>query len=112
MRTPLATAFGGVAVALAAFAAPVAAAPALTGTVGPGFTISMNKQSVKAGTYTITIHDRANIHDFHLTGPGVNMKTSVPAVKTTVWKVKLTRGTYHYVCDPHHTIMHGILTVT
>ena len=43
----------------------------MTGTVGPGFTITMNKKTVKAGTYAITIRDLASIHDFHLTGPGV-----------------------------------------
>ena len=84
----------------------------LTGTVGPGFTIKMNKQTVKAGTYVITIHDLATIHDFHLTGPGVNKATSVPREGTTKWTVKLKKGTYHYVCDPHRTIMHGVLKVT
>jgi plastocyanin len=84
----------------------------LTGTVGPGFTISMNKKSVKAGTFVITIHDLASIHDFHLTGPGVNKTTSVPGTGTTKWTVKLKKGTYHFVCDPHHTIMHGVLKVT
>ena len=84
----------------------------LTGTVGPGFTIKMNKASVKAGTYVITIHDLATIHDFHLTGPGVNKVTSVPREGTTKWTVKLKKGTYHYVCDPHDTIMHGVLKVT
>jgi plastocyanin len=84
----------------------------LTGTVGPGYTITMNKKSVKAGTYAITIHDLASIHDFHLTGPGVDKKTSVSGTGTTKWTVKLKKGTYHYVCDPHHTIMHGVLNVT
>jgi plastocyanin len=84
----------------------------LTGTVGPGFTITMNKKTVKAGTYTITIHDLASIHDFHLTGPGVNKATSVTGIGTTKWTLKLKRGTYHFVCDPHHTIMHGVLNVT
>ena len=84
----------------------------LTGTDGPGFTITMNKKTVKAGTYVITIHDRSSIHNFHLTGPGINKKTSVPAVATTKWTVKLKKGTYHFVCDPHRTIMHGILKVT
>ena len=84
----------------------------LTGTVGPGFTITMNKKTVKAGTYTITIHDLASIHDFHITGPGVNKATSVTGTGTTKWTVKLKRGTYHFVCDPHHTIMHGVLNVT
>ena len=84
----------------------------LTGTVGPGFTITMNKKTVKAGTYAITIHDLASIHDFHLTGPGVDKKTSVTGTGTTKWTVKLKKGTYHFVCDPHRTIMHGVLTVT
>jgi plastocyanin len=102
-------------VALAALAVPTFGATrtnVLTGTDGPGFTITMNKTTVKAGTYTITIHDRSNIHDFHLTGPGVNKKTSVPAVSTTKWTVKLKKGTYRFVCDPHKTIMHGVLKVT
>jgi plastocyanin len=84
----------------------------LTGTVGPGFTITMNKKTVKAGTYAITIHDLASIHDFHLTGPGIDKKTSVTGTGTTRWTVKLKKGTYHFVCDPHRTIMHGVLTVT
>jgi plastocyanin len=84
----------------------------LTGTVGPGFTITMNKTTVKAGTYAITIHDLATIHDFHLTGPGVNKKTSITGTGTTKWTVKLKKGTYRFVCDPHHTIMHGVLKVT
>jgi plastocyanin len=84
----------------------------LTGTVGPGYTITMNKKTVKAGTYVITIHDLASIHDFHLTGPGVDKKTSVTGNGTTKWTVKLKKGTYHFVCDPHRTIMHGTLKVT
>ena len=84
----------------------------LTGSVGPGFTISMNKKAVKSGRYAITIHDLASIHDFHLTGPGVNKRTSVTGTGTTKWTVKLKKGTYHFVCDPHQTIMHGVLKVT
>ena len=84
----------------------------LTGTVGPGFTITMNKTTVKAGTSVITVHDLASIHDFHLTGPGIDKKTSVPGTGTTKWTVKLKKGTYRFVCDPHHTIMHGVLNVT
>jgi plastocyanin len=102
-------------VATLALAAPTFAATnanTLIGTVGPGFTISMNKKTVKAGTYVITIRDRSAIHDFHLTGPGINKTTSVPKVGTTKWKVKLKKGTYHFVCDPHRAIMHGILKVT
>jgi plastocyanin len=102
-------------VATLAFAVPTFAAAkanTLTGTVGPGFTITMNKTTVKAGTYVITIHDRSSIHDFHLTGAGVDKVTSVPSTGTTKWTVKLKKGTYHFVCDPHRPIMHGVLKVT
>lgn len=102
-----------IAVALAMFAGPVAAAPAkLTGTVGPGFTITLSKKTVKAGTYVITVRDRSNIHNFHLIGRGVNKKTSVAAVKSYTWKLTLKRGTYRFICDPHASIMKGKLKVT
>ena len=107
--------------ALAAIAAALAVpglAPAatrantLTATDGPGFTITLSKTSVKAGTYTIVVHDKSNIHNFHLVGPGVNKLTSVPWVGTKTWTVKLKTGTYKFVCDPHATIMKGVLRVS
>ena len=107
--------------ALAAIAAALAApglAPAATrnntliATDGPGFTITMSKQTVKAGTYTIVVHDKSNIHNFRLTGPGVNKLTSVPWVGTQTWTVKLKKGVYKFICDPHATTMKGVLRVT
>jgi plastocyanin len=98
--------------ALASATSAAVSANTLTGTVGPGFTITVNKKTVKAGRYVITIRDLASIHDFHLTGPGVDKKTSVTGTGTTKWTVKLKKGTYHFVCDPHRTIMHGVLKVT
>ena len=109
------------AAALAAIAAALAVpglAPAgtrnntLIGTDGPGFTITMSKKTVQAGTYTIVINDKSNIHNFRLTGPGVNKLTSVPWVGTTTWTVQLKKGIYRFVCDPHATIMKGVLRVT
>lgn len=110
----IATVIAAAAVALAvASSAPAATTVGrLTATDGPGFTITMSKKTVKAGTYVITVRDRSNIHNFHLIGPGVNKKTSVAAVKTYTWKVKLKKGTYRFVCDPHATIMKGVLKVT
>ena len=84
----------------------------LIGIVGPGFTITMSKTTVKAGTYTIVVQDKSNIHNFHLTGPGVNKSTSTPWVGTKTWTVTLKKGTYKFVCDPHATIMKGVLRVT
>ena len=89
----------------------------LNGTVGPGFTITLTKggakvTSLKHGTYKFVIADKASIHDFHLTGAGVNKKTSVSGTGTTTWTITLKPGTYKYQCDPHHTVMHGSFKVT
>jgi plastocyanin len=107
-HSPVAAA--ALALASLGLAAPALAAPAatpLTGTVGPGFTITLAKAgkkvtSLKAGTYTITVSDKANIHNFHLLGPGVNKQiTSVPFQGTKSVTVTLKKGTYTYQCDPH-----------
>jgi plastocyanin len=98
------------AVASLALAAPTfaeAAATPLTGTVGPGFTITLAKggkkvTSLKAGSYSIKVTDKAAIHDFHLLGPGVNkVITTVPFQGTKSVTVTLKKGTYTYQCDPH-----------
>jgi plastocyanin len=94
-----------------------AATPKLTGTDGPGFTITLKKgtskvTSLKAGKYKIVISDKSNIHNFHLTGPGVNKATSVGAQGTFTWTVTLKKGTYKYICDPHVAIMKGSFKVT
>ena len=111
-RIALALAALGAALAVATGASATAQAGKLTATDGPGFTITMSAKSVKHGVYVITVRDRSNIHDFHLTGPGVNKKTSVGAVGTFKWTVTLKKGTYKFVCDPHATIMKGVLKVT
>jgi len=110
--------FVALAAIVAAIAVPSAGAVTgkLAGTVGPGFTITLKQAGktvtkLKAGTYTITVADKSNIHDFHLAGPGVNKKTSVGGLGTTTWKLTLKKGTYKYVCDPHATIMHGTFKV-
>ncbi|MFL5952797.1 MAG: cupredoxin domain-containing protein [Gaiellaceae bacterium] len=97
---------------LASGASATATAGKLVANDGPGFTISMSAKSVRHGTYVITVRDRSAIHNFHLVGPGLNKKTSVAAVKTYTWTVTLKKGTYRFVCDPHATIMHGVLKVT
>jgi plastocyanin len=98
-------------------AAPASSATALTGTVGPGFTISLTAggkkvSKLKAGTYTLKISDKSNIHDFHLTGPGVNKTTSVGGTGSQTWTLKLKKGKYHYQCDPHASFMNGSFTVS
>jgi plastocyanin len=94
-----------------------AAVPVLKGTDGPGFTISLKKGTtkvtkLKAGKYKIVIKDLSNIHNFHLTGPGINKKTGVGAQGTFTWTVTLKKGTYKFICDPHAAIMKGTFKVT
>ena len=107
--TALATAGGGSA----------GAAKTVNGTVGPGFTIGLAIQGkkvtkLKAGTpYRFVIRDRATIHDFHLTGPGLDrVLTSVPFTGTKSFVLRLKKGSYRFVCDPHSGIMHGRFQVS
>ena len=111
------------AIAAAALAATgsgsAATAKTVTGTVGPGFTIGLTKQGkkatkLKAGTpYRFVINDRADIHDFHLSGPGFNrVLTSVEFTGTKSFVLRLKKGSYRFVCDPHAGIMHGRFQVS
>ncbi len=85
----------------------------LTGSVGPGFDISMGEDTVAAGTYTLTVDDMATNHNFHLTGPGgVDVMTEVSEEGTKTFEVVLEPGTYTFVCDPHSSSMNGTLKVT
>jgi plastocyanin len=99
-------ALASVGAASPALAARGAATP-LAGTVGPGFTITLAKAgkkvtTLKAGTYTITVSDKASVHNFHLIGKGLDKEiTTVPFVGTKKLTVTLAKGTYTYQCDPH-----------
>ena len=89
----------------------------LKGTTGPGFTITLTKSGkkvtkLKAGTYVFKISDKSSIHNFHLTGPGVDKKTPVGGQGTFTWKLKLKKGTYKFVCDPHKSFMKGSFKVS
>jgi len=91
----------------------------LTATVGEGdaFKITLMDSagapltSLKAGSYTVKVKDASKIHDFHLTGPGVEEKTTVPETTEVTWKVTLQAGTYTFKCDPHPKMV-GTFTVT
>jgi plastocyanin len=91
----------------------------LIGTVGENdaFTITLTNTAgarvtdIPAGTYEIEVRDRSEMHNFHLTGPGVNMATQVGFVGTVTWTVTLRDAArYTYVCDPHSAQMRGTFT--
>ncbi len=90
----------------------------LKASVGPGFEISLKDASgadvttLAAGTYTITVDDQADIHNFHLTGPDVDETTDVGGTGTTTWTVTFKAGSYHFQCDPHSSTMNGDFDVT
>ena len=111
---------------VAAVAAALIAVPAyaksssvtLNGESGPGFSIEVKKagkdvKTIKAGTYKIKVEDKSSIHNFHLFGPGVNKKTSLPFTGEVTWTIKLKPGKYTYQCDVHASSgMKGTFKVT
>ena len=112
------------AAATAALAAALIVVPAwgatakLSGEVGPGFHIDVEKggkdlKTVKAGKYKIKVEDKSTIHNFHLIGPGLNKKTTVSFKGETTWTITLKKGKYTYQCDPHAASgMKGTFRVT
>jgi plastocyanin len=114
MRIPL---IAAAAVALAAAAPTAADNGQLVGSVGPGYAISLEDAAGAAvthldpGTYTLVVHDQADIHDFHLTGPGVDVATGIEGIGDSTFTITLTDGTYTYLCDAHGAQMHGSFTV-
>jgi plastocyanin len=115
--TPRSSLFGALiaAAALAATGSGLAAsAKTVNGTVGPGFTIGLTMQGkkvtrLKAGTaYRFVISDRSSIHNFHLSGPGFNrVLTDVEFTGTKSFPLRLKKGSYRFVCDPHSGSMRG-----
>lgn len=90
----------------------------LKGSVGPGFDISLSTadgQSVDTlapGSYTLEVDDQSDIHNFHLTGDGVDVSTDVGSTGTESFDITVTSGTYTFVCDPHSSTMHGSFEVS
>jgi plastocyanin len=84
----------------------------LTGSVGPGFEISLEgTDGLTAGDYTLVVDDKATIHNFHLTGPGVDVATDVGGEGQETFQITLEPGEYQFVCDPHASSMNGSFTV-
>jgi hypothetical protein len=85
----------------------------LDGSVGPGFSISLDgTDGLTAGDYTLVVNDQSPEHNFHLTGPGgVDVSTSVPEEGEQEFEVTLEAGEYTFVCDPHASQMNGSFTV-
>jgi plastocyanin len=115
MFRPLIAAVAASAIALVIVTASLGgstAAPALRGSVGPGFTIKLTKagkvvKALRAGTYRLTVSDRSAQHNFVLEREhgAERVVTSVGFVGTKTVTVKLTKGVWKVYCDPHAAVM-------
>ena len=89
--------------------------PKLVGSVGPGFSITLRDAQgnavtrVEPGTYDIEVRDLADLHTFHLRGPGVDERTEVEFTGTVNWTVTFQNGEYVFFCDVHPQDMRGTL---
>jgi plastocyanin len=85
----------------------------LSGTVGPGFDISIEgADGLSPGSYTLVVDDKSSAHNFHLTGPGgIDVATEVGEEGEKSFELDLVAGEYKFVCDPHASQMNGTFTV-
>jgi plastocyanin len=101
---------------LVAAAASGADSGQLTGSVGPGFAVSLKDSSGAAvkhldpGTYTLLVHDLSEEHNFHLSGPGVDVTTDIAFVGDKTFTITVADGTYNFICDAHALTMKGLFT--
>jgi len=122
IRLTALVASGAALVAALLLAGPAGAVthPKLVGVVGKNdaFKISLKRngtkvKTLKAGTYTVVIHDDSHIHNYELDGPhGKSWKfTSVNFVGTKTFTIKFKPGKYKAYCAPHEDMMFQRFTV-
>ena len=75
--------------------------------VGPSGTISLKSaegspvRRLAAGPYAVTVRDVSAKDNFHLSGPGLERKTSVAGRGRVLWRLSLKPGLYRYRSDAH-----------
>jgi plastocyanin len=104
--------------AMAGVAIAASTETTLSGSVGPGFSITLRDAQgnavtrVEPGEFEIEVDDKSEEHNFHLLGPGgVDVSTAVPFVGKQTFKVNLVNGKYTFQCDPHAGQMNGAFNV-
>jgi plastocyanin len=108
----------GIAVAALVVAASAGAEETkLAGTVGPGFSITLKTaqgadvKTLQPGEVEIEVKDLSAEHNFHLSGPGVDLTTGVETTGDTTFRTTLADGRYRFVCDVHPSRMVGTFDV-
>jgi plastocyanin len=56
-------------------------------------------RTVARGRYRIAVRDSSRRENFHLSGPGVNRKTTIAGMQKPTWTVTLRAGRYTYRSD-------------
>jgi plastocyanin len=81
------------------------AVPRLVASIAPNGAVTLRDaagrrvRALKARTYAIVVRDRSRTHNVHLSGAGVNRKTTLAGVATTTWRVRLRAGTLRFFSD-------------
>jgi plastocyanin len=89
---------------------------AIVGT-NDGFEITLNHAdgnkvvTLDPGTYTVIVHDRSTLHNFHMASnfdSSVDIRTDVDFVGDATFTVTFKPGIeYAYACEPHWQVMNG-----
>jgi hypothetical protein len=97
---------------------PPSTQPDLIFTVGPDahmatfYADGRKLTNLPPGTYNVQVHDLSANHNLHLTGPGIDEKTSVADIEHPVWRLTFRAGTYRLKCDVHPTTVKASFTVS
>ncbi|HEX3291623.1 MAG TPA: hypothetical protein VHR46_09545, partial [Gaiella sp.] len=68
-------------------------------------------KTLQPGAVEIEVKDLSEEHNFHLSGPGVDLATGVETTGATTFRTTLVDGRYRFVCDVHPSRMVGTFDV-
>lgn len=72
------------------------AQPTLHADVSAGGKVTLSPKTVRAGKVKLVVRDRSTKAGFHLTGNGVNRRTTAAFVGTATWTLNLKAGKYRF----------------
>ena len=93
------------------------ALPQILARVNSNLTMTVTNKAGKpikqlaVGKYSLSANDFSAKMNFHLVGPGIDIKTSVRGKGSRSWALTLKRGTYRYFSDAGSTSAKGSFRV-
>jgi NitT/TauT family transport system substrate-binding protein len=64
-------------------------------------TAGVTAKRLDPGSYLVVVTDKSKADNLHLSGPGVNKRTSVGGTGVSRWKIQLSAGRYTFRSDKH-----------